>query len=583
MLVYGDQSERADPSERLQQVDLSLQQIAFMPAGIARHSALVGTLIESGRILQGVADAGFDERGFDADTRERDRLGGFLLSLAKAVRSSWDSGFEHVGALPRTPAISLPGEVELRLPEGFAFYAVYPEAYLEAARRLTLSGPARVIGIRSIGTSLAAIVAAALDTPVPVTVRPHGDPFARKLSIGPELEQRLLDREAHYVIVDEGPGQSGSSFGAVADWLEQRGVAHSRIAFMPSHSAPPGPHASDAHRQRWAQVQRATCDFSDRLPRLLERWLTSLVGPIDHPLVDVSGGAWRGHVSAEEQEWPAAMPPWERRKFLARSDGETFLVKFAGLGAIGERKLGMARALHSAGLSAEPVGLAHGFLVERWCDGAHPLSSGEKPIDAMAAYLGARARLFPARDNQGASVARLLEMARRNVSLAISDGAAAILDQWQERVDRLSRRVVRIRTDNKLEPHEWLRTSEGRLLKTDALDHHSAHDLIGCQDLAWDVAGAIIEFQLDGAEARRLLEATRQAAGRDVDAELLEFYGGAYLAFRLGQLSLAAEMSGADSSEAPRLSCRRNAYAEQLQQRLLESTRAPTRLDSLVG
>jgi hypothetical protein len=30
-----------------------------------------------------------------------------------------------------------------------------------------------------------------------------------------------------------------------------------------------------------------------------------------------------------------------------------------------------------------------------------------------------------------------------------------------------------------------------RLLKTDALDYHAGHDPIGCQDIAWDIAGAI--------------------------------------------------------------------------------------------
>jgi hypothetical protein len=83
------------------------------------------------------------------------------------------------------------------------------------------------------------------------------------------------------------------------------------------------------------------------------------------------------------------------------------------------------------------------------------------------------------------------------------------------------------------------------LLKTDALDHHCAHDLIGCQGMAWDIAGAIAEFALNGDEAERLIAAAERASGRSVDRELLAFYRLAYACFRLGQATLAAEMCGA--------------------------------------
>ena len=172
-------------------------------------------------------------------------LDGFLLELGRAVCRSWDSGFRDLSHLPRLQLEHRwPAEVELRVPEGYAFYALYPEAYIEAARRLSLKGAPRVIGIRSIGTSLGAVVAAALDGPPAVTVRPFGDPFARTIAIDPALERELLDSKAHYIIVDEGPGQSGSSF------ARRRSMARSsaayppeRIAVLPSHAGAPGPAA----------------------------------------------------------------------------------------------------------------------------------------------------------------------------------------------------------------------------------------------------------------------------------------------------------------------------------------------------
>ena len=142
--------------------------------------------------------------------------------------------------------------------------------------------------------------------------------------------------------------------------------------------------------------------------------------------------------------------------------------------------------------------------------------------------------------------------------------------------------MVRIRTDNRLDRHEWLRLSSGRLLKTDALDHHSAHDLIGCQDMTWDIAGATIEFGLDGREADALVAGTERASARHVDRELLEFYRTAYLAFRLGQASLAAQTCASGAAEIMRLRAAAERYAAELQELLLESSCA-TRRESLVG
>jgi hypothetical protein len=581
MLVYGDHCELADPSERLDRIAAQLAQASTMEPGLRRHSLLVAALIDAGRVQQGLADADFALTGHDRRTDRTDAVGGLLMALAKSVRGSWDSGFAHAGELPSVPQLrELPAQVELRTPEGFAFYGVYPEAYDEAARRLKLSAAPRVIGIRSIGTTLAAMVAAALDAPPPVTLRPHGDPFEREVSIGLELEQELLSGDAHYVIVDEGPGQSGSSFGAVADWLESRGVPLERMAFLPSHGGSPGPQASEAHRRRWENAQRVPADFGQDLPQLLESWLTESIGELDAPLEDISGGEWRRLHYASELEWPAAAGPWERRKFIASASGGRFLVKFIGLGAVGERKLGMARTLHASGLAAEPIGLAHGFLVERWRDDSRPLVRGEKPISDVGRYIGARARLFPADEGSGASLNDLLHMSRRNVALALGDEIALLLDGWEPRLPQLSHRVVRIRTDNRLLPHEWLRSDGGRMIKADALDHHAGHDLIGCQDIAWDVAGAIVEFELDDHEPRELVLATERAAGRYVDHELLQFLQVAYVAFRIGQESLT---SSQDSSEDSRHSSLRQRYIAQLHDLLHVSTGCATRRESLVG
>jgi hypothetical protein len=478
MLVYGDRVELAEPPQRLDRIGGDLARVARMQPGIDRHSRLVAALIDAGQLLQGVADG---------ELPGEQALGAFVHGLAHCVLRSWDSGFADIGELPAVPRAVGRERVELRVPEGFAFYAVYPEAYAIAARRLSLSGPPRVIGIRSIGTTLGAMVAAALDARPAITVRPFGDPFQRQLNLPCEA----IEPDAHYVIVDEGPGLSGSSFGAVADSLEARGVPLDRIAFIPSHAGESGPRASDAHRQRWRRAQRVPADFGGRLLELVHSWAGDRLRPDDQ-------------------------------------------LKFAGLGEIGACKFEIARTLHAVGFTPEPAALVHGFIVERGCHGSQHLPRHEKPIADIARYIAARAELLPADPLCGASIAELIEMTRRNVTLAFSEGAAESLDLPD--AGQLEGRVHRVCTDNRLDRGNWLRGTDGRLIKAQAVDQ--GHNLIGCQDPAWDVAGAIAEFGLNRGESKALIRLVERG-GCVVDRELLRFYRTAYPAFRLGEATLA--------------------------------------------
>jgi hypothetical protein len=582
MLVYGDHDQAANPRELCEALDLDCRAVWRMPPGLDRHAKLVGLLIEAGRLLQGVADAEFERAQCDRHSPPYALVRAAVQSFAESVCSSWDSGFETLAHIPEPPDLALlPRTVSLRVPEGFAFYAVFPEAYIDVARRLRLNAPPRVIGVRSIGTSLAAVVAAALRAPPPVTVRPVGDPFGRGLSIAADIERDLLATDAHFIIVDEGPGQSGSSFAAVADWLRERGVPRDRMALLPSHDAPPGAAATDERRRWWGTVQREVADFGDRWPHLVGSWFADRIGPLNDPPRDISGGAWRPLLYGRETEWPAVVPAWERRKFLVRSGGKRFLAKFAGLGRIGEEKLAIARALHSEAFVPEPVTLVHGFLVEHWCEDSFPLAKGEKPIAEIGRYIGTRAKLLPAMRDDGARVDELFAMIRRNVSLELGDESSRALAASAPRPSDLERRILRVRTDNKLQRHDWLRTAGGRLIKTDALDHHCGHDLVGCQDMAWDVAATMCEFALDAAERAKLIAAVEHSAGTVVDRELLAFYRLAYLAFRLGQSRLGAAMVR-DGCERRRIDRDGDRYAAELQH-LLESTGTATRPASLVG
>jgi hypothetical protein len=104
-----------------------------------------------------------------------------------------------VGALQRMACTlqqiqAPPGaRLTVNLPEGFTYYALYPEQYTVSALRWVADhapstpGHVLVVGIRSIGTTLSAIVAAALAAAGwearRLTVRPSGPPSDRHVEL----------------------------------------------------------------------------------------------------------------------------------------------------------------------------------------------------------------------------------------------------------------------------------------------------------------------------------------------------------------------------------------------------------------
>ena len=581
MLFYGDHTRTEDARAKLSRIARALREAEAMPAGIARHGALAAAFIEAGELAQGVADAEFAARGGrDARSPAGDAALALLTRSAAALRTSWNSGFAALDpapteALQALGAARLPDALQTKRAEGFAFYALYPEAYLEAARAAALPDNRRVkvVGIRSIGAALGALVAAAAGAPPPVTLRPVGHPFRRELSLSEDLEAELLaDPAAVFAVADEGPGLSGSSFGAVADFLEDRGgVPPGRLHFFPSHNGEPGPQASPRHRARWAAARRHVVEFDALAARRLPSWVADLVGPPDGPLEDISGGGWRQLRRAREADRPPVHAQGERRKFLLRAGGKAWLLKFAGLGREGERKLERARALHAAGFAPAPAGFRHGFLVEEWIEDARALDRTEhgpaRLAERVGRYLGFRARRFPAEAGQGASLAALRQMARHNAAEGLGEGWARRLELGTAGLEAFEPRLRRVETDNRLHAWEWLALPDGRLLKADALDHHAAHDLVGCQDVAWDIAGAVCELGLEK-ERGALLAAVEREAGRATDHALAALLTPCYLAFQLGAWTMATQVAAPE--DAARLGAEVERYAGLLRRTLAE-------------
>jgi hypothetical protein len=404
-------------------------------------------------------------------------------------------------------SLELPAEVTIRPPEGFAFYSLYPLQYERAARRFARERrPAScvVLGIRSIGTSLSAVVASTLrDCGCRVwswTVRPRGHPFDRKLELSDRLAEQLRQRSGHwFCIVDEGPGLSGSSLTSVADALSGLGVPDSRIALFPSHQPDLAALVSERARNRWC-----------RHPAYVEPFPQEALIP--KGARDVSGGLWR-----EVTGCPAPVQPQhERRKYLH----EGRLWKFAGLAHLGRTRFERGRILSDAGFIPRVLEFHNGFIVSEFVRGGQTPPSDL--LDSMARYLAFLRSEFAT--SQPVRYTEIREMIRVNTGIECLERDPLIEDGT----------VVAL--DGRMLPYEWTGT-----LKTDSLDHYDDHFFPGCQDIAWDIAGAAIEFAVpDDAIVDRYLALQQDTTLR----RRLPFYRTAYLAYRIGYTGMAAQSLG---------------------------------------
>jgi hypothetical protein len=435
--------------------------------------------------------------------------------------------------LARLSRERLPDQVVLKRPEGYAFYALDPTRYGELACRLVRRGErALVIGVRSIGTSLGAIVRVALEqrgiSVRRVSVRPGGHPWARELAAQPELARAVRASEgARVLIVDEGPGLSGSTFLAVGECVEALGLSRSQIAFMLSRQVRPERLIAPRAMERWARFTSAVAE-----------------APPLEGAVELTGGAWRRLVYDSEQEWPACWLAMERRKFLRPAGEGVELVKFAGFPPYDRGALERARQLHAGGFAPPVRADVPGYVAHRWCPG-RPLSLRalargplrEAALIRLVSYLAYRHAALPAKDSDTVGLENMLQVNLRDA-----------LSRELARPARLE--LVRpVYADARIAPHEWLLANDGRLLKLDGVDHADDHLWPGPCDVAWDLAGAIVEWRLER-EASTLLERYRAATGDDVARRIVP-YAIAYSAFRVAHVHFSERSD--ETSERARL------------------------------
>jgi len=584
MIVFRDQRAAVDPVQLLSTLRIDACRLASHAC--PDHEETVQLLISAGTLEAALVDTLFPSA--DGTTPITRRLREAGCALGHAVWHTWENRTtdarrwlgQSAATLAYLELQQLPPTVEVRVPEGYAYYAVYPEMYLEAARRFHHAHAPRnavCLGLRSIGTSLSAVIAGTLEelgcTVVSFTLRPRGHPFDRHPVVTPELAEILQrERDATFLLIDEGPGISGSSLASTAELLSRLGIADDRIVLFPSWATDGSGLKSQQARDRWSRHKQFVVDFD-------EVWLAS--GRLARTLPpgkmrEFSAGAWRRELCADPADFPAVQPQHERRKYLyqwdtAEGTDEVSWLSFLGLARDSTAsKLRRAQQLAAAGFTTAPTSIRHGFLITPFIAGS-PLTGREEVdgtlLETLASYL---AHVSCTQATQPSVTQRaLLDMVVTNTAEGLGDEWASRLhprlrecgDSWCERSVALDGRML---------PHEWIRTSGG-YLKTDAVHHHDDHFFPGCQDIAWDVAGTCLEFNLGPAARQQLLERYRSLSGDATIAARLPLHAITYLAFRLGYTTLAVSTSDQDS-DSKRFSEAALRYGELLRSELSHTT-----------
>jgi hypothetical protein len=228
-------------------------------------------------------------------------------------------------------------------------------------------------------------------------------------------------------------------------------------------------------------------------------------------------------------------------------------------------KLRRAQGVAEAGFAPAPQRLLHGFLVREFPAGT-PVKRGEAGEDVLctlARYLDHLYREH--RSEPSVSDQTLREMVSVNVTEELGDG-------WEDRIGgRLPDAMQTwsehpVALDGRMQAHEWIRTGHG-YIKIDAFDHHDDHFFPGCQDIAWDIAGAAFELDLDTGARSFLLDRYRSLTGDRTISSRLPHYALAYLAFRVGYCRLAATVLG-DAPDGIRFSAEADRYGWLLRREL---------------
>ncbi len=470
----------------------------------------------NGLLVAGVAECALADCGSPEQRIAQSPTDGFAELL---VRGAAQNG-KHLASLADRVANGLPETVRVSPPEGFAYYALHPLDFAEGACVDGPEGSFAVIGIRTIGTVLSAMTLAGLQkrgiAASRTTVRPEGHPYDRHAQFRPyQLDwiRQHKRRGSRFLVVDEGPGLSGSSFLSVGEALTACSVAGDRITFLGTRDVEPAQLCSRDAASRWERFKfrRAHCSIGEKF----------------NAVTSLGTGEWRRHLLSSQGEWPGSWTQMERLKFL--DPDCRHVLKFDGLGYLGEQVRERARAICEAGFGPGVESAGDGMSAYAFISGS-PLSRSDcsrEVLDRLAQYCAFRFSVFRVDNADGR---HLGEMARHNFEQEFGKQLALPSASLETSIPVLA--------DARMQPYEWVRSRDGKILKVDACSHGDDHFQPGPTDIAWDLAGAIVEWALDEDSESYFVQKYWEHTGDDPRVRLPQFVL-AYGIYRMAYVKMA--------------------------------------------
>lgn len=555
-LVFRDGKQTLPGGALLTELLRELSACQFASGDSLKH-LLVSSLLRAGELECGIHDQFVDSEDLELSAKT---ISAITDELAYALLNPAHARIRIAQAQRLGRNLNVPAQLKLSPPEGFCFYGLHPLDFAETVSRLSyISGDVAVIGIRTIGTTLSAITAAALHrshfpgskvTIDRTTVRPVGHPFDRATHFSAAQEhwvRRMASRRATFLVVDEGPGLSGSSFISVGEALEKLGADPQRVHFVGTRQVDPAQLRAKDATQRWSRFRSLAVQFGAHLPSGAD--------------VCISGGQWRQHFlhGRDQTDWPAVWTFLSSPAYLSR-DRKT-IYKFEGHGRYGAAAHARLSMCAEAGFSIVPRSFQEGYAGYPVVTGRAltPASVTPALLRQLAAYLAFRVRSMA---TANAEPSALENMARHNVERVTGQCLGTDFALPVERP---------VIADARMMPYEWLVSPDGYYLKFDCASHGDNHFYPGPCDIAWDIAGAIIEWQLTPHATETLLDFYASATGDD-PTNRLQPYLQAYAAFQTGYAAMAANSMAADTAEQTRLLRDCHRYRQTLQTALLPRT-----------
>src|SRR5579871_206568 len=156
LLVFRGDQRRASGKELKAALIARLEQLR----AYISPRALLDVLLLAGEFECGVADA--SPEAASSCERLTDQFAGALVASESAsfVHPDFQKP-DFQSLLNAAQALPAFGQLSISTPEGFAYYALHPLAYADVMRRIPACDHLLVVGIRSIGTTLSAVAAAA--------------------------------------------------------------------------------------------------------------------------------------------------------------------------------------------------------------------------------------------------------------------------------------------------------------------------------------------------------------------------------------------------------------------------------------